>query len=143
MEIQAKILEIFETVEVSERFRKREFVVEYIENPQYPEFLKFEMTQDKCEMLDQFQVGDEVEIAFNLKGRKWISPQGDTKYFNSLQAWKIAQAVKNMSHQPSAVTPQSTATPQPSGSQGSSENSNLPPIEAYEDQKIEEDDLPF
>lgn len=137
MEIQAKILEILDTVEVSERFRKREFVVEYAENPQYPEFLKFEMIQEKCEMLDQFHVGEEVEIGFNLKGRKWISPQGDVKYFNSLQAWKMSQAVKNRSYR------ENTATSQPSASQADSEHSGLPPIETYEGQKIEEDDLPF
>ena len=137
MEIQAKILEIFETMEVSERFRKREFVVEYAENPQYPEILKFEVTQEKCEMLDPFQEGEEVEIAFNLRGRKWISPQGDVKYFNSLQAWKISQATKNLSYQ------QRTASPQPSASRSDSEHSGLPPIEAYEGNNIEEDDLPF
>ncbi len=137
MEIQAKILEIFETVEVSERFRKREFVVEYGENPQYLEILKFEVTQEKCEMLDSFHVGEEVEIAFNLRGRKWISPQGDVKYFNSLQAWKISQATKNSSNQPR------TASPQPSAPRTDSEHSSLPPIETYEGNNIEEDDLPF
>lgn len=89
MEIKAKLLEIFESQQVTEKFKKREFVVEYAENPQYPEYLKFEFIQDKCELLDKFSVGQEVEVHFNLKGRKWTDPKGETKYFNTLQAWKI------------------------------------------------------
>jgi uncharacterized protein DUF3127 len=89
MNISAKIIEIFETTKVTETFKKREFVVEYSENPQYPEFVKFEFIQEKCDLLDNYAVGDEVEISFNLKGRKWTDPQGTVKYFNTLQAWKL------------------------------------------------------
>ena len=56
LEVEGKILEILETQQVSERFRKREFVMEYATNPEYPEYLKFEMVQDRCEQLDGFQV---------------------------------------------------------------------------------------
>lgn len=89
MNIKGKILEIQDTVQVKETFRKREFVLEYSENPQYPEFIKFELIQDKCDLLDDLQVGQEVEVHFNLKGRKWTDPQGQVKYFNSLQAWRL------------------------------------------------------
>ncbi len=89
MEIKAQLLEVFETNQVSERFRKREFVVEYAPNPEYPEFLKFELAQDRCELLDGFQAGQEVTVEFDLKGRKWTDPQGQVKYFNSLRAWRI------------------------------------------------------
>ncbi len=89
MNIDGKILEKFETQEIKESFRKREFILEYAENPQYPEFLKFELIQSNCEQLDPFQQGDEVSVSFNLKGRKWTDPKGETKYFNSLQAWRI------------------------------------------------------
>ncbi|MFY0625961.1 MAG: DUF3127 domain-containing protein [Reichenbachiella sp.] len=92
MEIKAKLLEKSETAQVSNSFRKREFVVEYAENPQYPEFVKFELIQDKCEQLDGFNIGQELNIAFNLKGRKWTNPKGEVVYFNSLQAWKITAA---------------------------------------------------
>ncbi|MCM8540417.1 MAG: DUF3127 domain-containing protein [Lentisphaeraceae bacterium] len=88
MQINGKILEIFDTIQVSESFKKREFVVEYQEN-QYPEFIKFELVQDKCSFLDQFTANSEVTVDFNLKGRKWTNPQGEVKYFNSLQAWRI------------------------------------------------------
>lgn len=92
MEIKAKLLEKFNTQEVSNSFRKREFVVEYAENPQYPEFLKFELIQDKCDQVDGFNIGQEINVAFNLKGRKWTNPKGEVVYFNSLQAWKISAA---------------------------------------------------
>lgn len=89
MNISAKIIEIFETAKVTDTFKKREFVVEYSENPQYPEFIKFEFIQEKCDFLDSYEIGEEVDISFNLKGRKWTDPQGTVKYFNTLQAWKL------------------------------------------------------
>ena len=89
MNIDGKILEKFATQEIKESFRKREFVLEYAENPQYPELLKFELIQSNCEQLDGVEVGDEVTVSFNLKGRKWEDPKGGVKYFNSLQAWRI------------------------------------------------------
>jgi hypothetical protein len=89
MNIKGKLIEINETQLVSNTFEKREFVVEYAENPQYPEYIKLEAIQDKCALLDKFKVNQEVSIEFNLKGRKWVDAQGQTKYFNSLQAWKI------------------------------------------------------
>lgn len=89
MELKAKILEIFPTQQISASFKKREFVVEYADNPQYPEYVKFEAIQDKCDLLDGFKADQMVNISFNLKGRKWTDAQGQVKYFNSLQAWKI------------------------------------------------------
>ena len=88
MEIKGIIKKISETVQISDRFRKREFVVEYSSNPDYPQPLQFEMVQDRCELLDSFHEGQEVEVHFDLRGREWTSPQGEVKYFNSLQAWK-------------------------------------------------------
>jgi len=70
MNIEGKLLEKFETQTIKETFKKREFVVEYAENPQYPEFVKFELIQSNCEQLDSVDVGDSITISFNLKGRK-------------------------------------------------------------------------
>ncbi len=89
MNVKGKVLEIFDTAQVTDSFKKREFVIEYAENPQYPEFVKFELTQDRCDLIQEYKVGDEIEVHFNLRGRKWTDPQGVVKYFNSLQAWKI------------------------------------------------------
>lgn len=89
MNIQGKLIEKFDTQQIKDTFQKREFVVEYAENPQYPEFIKFELIQSNCEQLEPFQIGDTLNISFNLKGRKWTDPHGNVKYFNSLQAWRL------------------------------------------------------
>lgn len=113
MEVQGKILEIFDTVQISDSFKKREFVLEYVDNPQYPEFLKFECIQDKCTLLDDFSVGQEVTVSLNLKGRKWTDPQGNVKYFTSLQAWRLQPATSNTNaaSQPSETTPPASSAP--------------------------------
>ncbi len=89
MNIKGKLHRIFEQHKVSDSFKKREFVIEYKENPQYPEYLKFELIQDKCELLDPLKEGQLVDVYFNLKGREWTNPKGEQMYFNSLQAWRI------------------------------------------------------
>jgi hypothetical protein len=91
-ELTGTIVELSPTQQVSDKFRKREFVIEFAENTQYPEFIKLELVQDKCDLLDKFAIGQEVEVMFNLKGRRWTDAKGDVKYFNSLQAWKINAA---------------------------------------------------
>ena len=95
MNIKGKVLEIFPVQQVRESFRKREFVIEFRENPQYAEYIKFEFLQEKCDLLNDYKPGDEVEIQFNLKGRIWTNPQGEKVYFNSLQAWRIDKVREN------------------------------------------------
>tara|TARA_B100000941_G_scaffold268949_1_gene225910 strand:- start:4976 stop:5347 length:372 start_codon:yes stop_codon:yes gene_type:complete len=68
-------------------FRKREFVVTTDE--QYPQNIIIEFVNDKCELLDSFEVNDSVKVSINLRGREWVNPEGETKYFNSIQAWRI------------------------------------------------------
>ena len=80
-----------ETKQVSERFSKREFVVE-VADGKYPQFISFQLTGDRCGALDEFKVGDQVRVTFNVRGREWRNPQGETKYFNSLDVWKLEAA---------------------------------------------------
>lgn len=77
------------TQAVSEKFRKREFVV--IDNSsQYPQDILFQATQERCDLLDGYKPGDTVEVTFNIRGREWTSPKdGEVKYFNSLDIFKI------------------------------------------------------
>ena len=68
-------------------FRKREVVITTQE--QYPQHLLIEFVQDRCELLDSFNVGDKVTISINLRGREWQNPEGEVKYFNSIHGWRI------------------------------------------------------
>ena len=139
MEIQGKLLEISDTVQIKETFRKRDFVVEYSDNPQYPEYVKFECIQDKCDMLDNYSVGQDVTVSFNLKGRKWVDPQGETKYFNSLQAWRM-QPASGASPAPTDAAAAGSSTSSTPASSPASSSGSSPVISAGEG---EEDDLPF
>jgi len=76
-----------QTQVISEKFSKREFVIETTD--QYPQQVMFQLTQDKCELLSAFKVGNQVEVSFNLRGREWTSPAGEVKYFNTLEAWRL------------------------------------------------------
>ncbi|MGO3706613.1 MAG: DUF3127 domain-containing protein [Mesonia hippocampi] len=88
MEIQGTIKKIDETKTYGNNgFRKREVVITTQE--QYPQFLLVEFVQDKCDLLNAYQVGQDVKISINLRGREWVNPQGETKYFNSIQGWRI------------------------------------------------------
>ena len=90
MEVQGTIKVIDETKTYGNNgFRKREVVVTTDE--QYPQHLMIEFVQDKTDLLNNFQVGQKVNISINLRGREWVNPQGETKYFNSIQGWRIEQ----------------------------------------------------
>ena len=93
MEINGTIETVMKAVNVSKtgsEFMKREFVVKYIEDkPEYPQLIKFELIKDRCSLADELQQGDKVTVSYNLQGRKWTSPQGEDKYFTTLQAWRI------------------------------------------------------
>ena len=77
-----------EAQQVSDKFKKREFVITD-NSSQYPQHISFQLTQDKCSLLDNYKIGAEIRVHFNLRGREWTSPQGEIKYFNSLEAWRI------------------------------------------------------
>ncbi|MGB5360033.1 DUF3127 domain-containing protein [Eudoraea sp.] len=125
MEIQGKIKMIDETKTFGNNgFRKREVVITTEE--QYPQHILVEFVQDKCDLLNKHKVGETVKISINLRGREWTNPQGEVKYFNSVQGWRIE-------------------TLQPD--QGDSGIPPVPPIEAFEPaeelNEEDHDDLPF
>jgi hypothetical protein len=80
---------IRQTQQVSDKFSKREFVVTDNSDDKYPQDIMFELTQDKTSLLDSIMEGQDVLVSFNLRGREWKSPQGEVKYFNTLNAFKI------------------------------------------------------
>ena len=88
MEVQGRIKVIGETQTFgSNGFRKRELVVNTEE--QYPQHIMNEFVQDKSDLLNDYQVGQQVKVNINLRGREWTNPQGEVKYFNSIQGWRI------------------------------------------------------
>ena len=109
-EITGKLIEKFNEVVISDKFKKREFVIETSTEGNngsiYTELIKFQLVQDNCEKLNYSNVGDNVEVKFNLKGRKW-EKEGKVSYFNSLDAWFIKSEDKAGGETP----PQSQPTP--------------------------------
>lgn len=91
MEIKGKCHDVGTTEQVTESLKKRELIVEYAENAQYPEYIKFECINDRCALLDNLRTGDDVEVFFNLKGRPYTDKSGKKSYFNSLQLWKVSK----------------------------------------------------
>ena len=85
-----RLHEIFDEQQVSEKFRKREFVLE-VQEGQYPEHIKFQLVQDKTALIDPFKIGDEVKVTFNLRGRGF-NKNGQMLYFTNLEAWRLEAA---------------------------------------------------
>jgi hypothetical protein len=129
MEVTGQLKVKFETQRISDKFQKREFVLSTELSTPYPQHVSFQLTQDKCALLDQYNVGDELRIQFNLRGREWNGPQG-IKYFNTLEAWRIEKAG-------------SAAASQSSGQSSSAkiENNNSGPV--FTSSVGDNDDLPF
>ncbi|NCT10846.1 MAG: DUF3127 domain-containing protein [Flavobacteriia bacterium] len=104
-------------------FRKRELVVTTDE--QYPQMIMIEFLQDKADLLNNYKVGQDVKVSINLRGREWINPQGEAKYFNSITGWRIESL-----------------------SQAAPNTQNLPPVDQFQQatsfsQEDQDDDLPF
>jgi hypothetical protein len=129
MEVTGTLKAKFDTQKVSDRFQKREFVLTTEANTPYPQHVSFQVTQDKCTLLDQFNPGEELRVQFNLRGREWNGPQG-VKYFNTLEAWRIERVTGN-SNQSTQSTNQNQST---SGSSAS-------PV--FTGNVDDNDDLPF
>jgi len=98
MQVTGKIKVLNAEQQVSASFRKRELVVTTEE--QYPQDIMIEFAQDKCDLLKGYKPGEEVAVGINLKGREWVSPQGETRYFNTIQGWRIERLQAPSAPQP-------------------------------------------
>ena len=122
MEVTGKIKKIDETKTYgSNGFRKRELVLTTEE--QYPQFLLIEFVQDKCDLLNNFSEGEDVRISINLRGREWQNPQGEIKYFNSIQGWRLE---KMQAGAPGEVPPMDASGFEPVSSVDENEPDDLP-----------------
>ena len=93
-EITGRIVEIMPVNQVSDKFRKREFVIEKKEtggSAVFIDYIKFQLVQDKCDIINESFLNEEVKISFNLKGNRW-ERDGRVNYFTNLDAWKIEKA---------------------------------------------------
>ena len=89
MELNVKIHSISETQNVTDTFSKREFIVETQE--EYKQYLQLQVTKDKCAILDNYKVGDLVNVSLNLRGRLWTNKENKEIAFNTLECWKISK----------------------------------------------------
>jgi len=124
MEIQGKIKLVGETQTFGANgFRKREVVLTTEE--QYPQSIMIEFVQDKTDLLNNFQVGQQVKISINLRGREWVNPQGETKYFNSIQGWRIEGSQQEASSEDIPPVPPADAF-EPAGDLNEEDHDDLP-----------------
>jgi hypothetical protein len=124
MEVTGKIKMVDNTKEVgSSGFKKRDVVVTTDE--QYPQHILVQFVQDKCDLLNNFNVGDAVKIDINLRGREWLNPQGETVYFNTIQGWRIAKLQSEASVAAGPAIPAAEAF-EPAASFTEEEHDDLP-----------------
>lgn len=142
MEVVGKIKVLGQTESVGNAFLKRQLVVTTDE--QYPQHISIEFVQDKCDLLDRFQVGQEVKVNINLQGKEWTNPNGEVKYFNSIKGWRIesldSQQQNSSTPPPAPSTPVSTPTPPAERPKDAFGFPQMQPSDVFSD---DQDDLPF
>lgn len=114
MEIQGRIKQIFPSQTMGQNgFEKRDLVITTEE--QYPQTIIIQFTQQRCDLLNNLQVGQNVKVYINIRGREWTNPQGEIKYFNTIEGWKIEviQTTNVANQQPVQQAPQQPAAPAP------------------------------
>ena len=121
-DIVGNLDKIFDTQVISDKFKKREFVLE-IKDGNFTQFIKFQLTQNRCELLNDFSTGQSVQVSFSITGRPYENKNGETLYFNNLNAWRVV-----LSQQENELSPPP-------------EDIILPEISDSNDS--EDDDLPF
>lgn len=125
MELQGTVKKITDVQTFASGFQKREMVI--LTQEQYPQPINIEFLQDKINLLDSLKEGENVKVGINIRGREWVSPQGETKYFNSITGWRVEKVFDNAS-EPTQASPSQSASPV----------SNENPFAGDDD-----DDLPF
>lgn len=133
-ELTGKLVAVNDTQQVSDRFKKREFVLEIAEEINgnvYTNYAKMQLVQNKCEIIDNFNIGDNVKVSFNIKGNKW-ERDGNVNYITNLDAWRVENAGQSTGTSPVAAAPAYQA---PANTGGGNMNYNPSPENA--------DDLPF
>jgi len=106
-ELAGKLIEKFDVIQVSDTFRKREFVLEKTENQggmEFTDHIKFQLTQDRCSLLDKLNLQDEIRVNFNIRGRRWVKDD-KVSYFTNLEAWRIEKIAESPEEPPPSPFP--------------------------------------
>ena len=113
MEIQGRIKQIFPSQTMGQNgFEKRDLVIVTEEN--YPQTIIIQFTQQRCDLLDSLQVGQNVKVYINIRGREWTNQQGEIKYFNTIEGWKIEVIqTTNVTYQQPVQQPVAQTAPAP------------------------------
>ncbi len=125
---EGKLHKIFPTEQKTEKFSAREFVLE-VQDGQYPQMVKFQLVQEKCALMDDYNEGDQIEVDFDLRGREW-----NDKYFTNLQAWRIGTVGEGGGDQGGG---------QAGGSSNAAQDSDKYPPSATDANADFDDDIPF
>lgn len=122
MEVSGKIKVLGAEQQVTASFKKRELVV--VTEEQYPQFISINFVQDKTDLLNNYKEGDQVKVSINLRGREWVNPQGETKYFNDIQGWRIEKLAEGEASAPAANN--SASNQEPAANFNEEEHDDLP-----------------
>ncbi len=119
LEVSGKLLVKYDTQQVNERFKKREFVIELAEEINgnvYTNYAKMQLVQNKCDILDRFNEGDNVKVSFNIKGNRW-EKDGRVNFITNLDAWRIENAASttDMPQQQQQAAPAYNSAPNNGG----------------------------
>lgn len=134
IKITGQVYHVGQVEQVSDKFRKREFVIKT--NEQYPQFVLLQVVNDRCELLDSLRLNDNVDAFINIRGREWTDRNGVRKFFNTLEAWQVTFAsINSLQPQPApqyqqpqpAPIPQQTA-PQYQQPQQAPQQTNYDPL---------------
>lgn len=104
-QITGRVAEVYQILRVNERFRKREFVIEHKDatgGQAYVDFIKFQLTQDKCEIIDETWLREEVTVTFNIRGNKW-EKNGVVNYITNLNALSVSRGVTSSENGQQAI----------------------------------------
>lgn len=127
MELQGTVKKLFETQTFASGFQKREMIL--LTQEQYPQPISIEFLSEKISLLDNVSEGEEVKVGINIRGREWTSPQGETKYFNSITGWRLEKVSGgNNFNEPTQAQPaaNTSATPATENPFADDEDDDLP-----------------
>lgn len=151
MEIQGRVKQIFPSQTMGQNgFEKRDLVI--VTEEQYPQTIIIQFTQQRCDLLESLQVGQNVKVYINIRGREWTNQQGETKYFNTIEGWKIEVIqTTNVAYQQPVQQPVAQAAPAPPPQRAPQQvqqpqlfdNHGREPNPAIFDNQEEGDGLPF